>query len=490
MLETVLNAGLAGLPLASSEPEEPETYAAVNPAPASPRGPSLPPGWMLESRGGIHLLLHPDHPTWCAVNDFGLEIARLADGSRSVEELCDEIGARFEAGCEDVRRPLERFLEQLERAGLLLGAEASSPGPRPAPRVRVEHLDLHVAKGCNLRCSHCAVIDGYAGGKQLGKEELLRAIDQLAEMDGASVALSGGEPLVRRDLPEILEYAAGKAHVILTTNGMLITGEIAAQLARVGATIEVSIDGSCAEIHDRIRGEGAFDATMRGIEHLAAAGIARSITFTTTITKVNVDDLEGIISLAERVGAGFVRFSPVQPVERAERYWGEVGLTPVQLRQAYRFLYLELGKRTVEISGGFPGFVLDFAKGEQWCALGRTLAFDPEGNIYPCQLFQHPDYRVGNIHEMSLGEATESPELLRTIRAAASRKYVVEDCKSCHWRNFCQGSCSASVRWQKGTIWATDDLCDARRELYRDVVFGIAEGRVNARQAMRRATGD
>ena len=134
--------------------------------------------------------------------------------------------------------------------------------------------------------------------------------------------------------------------------------------------------------------------------------------------------------------------------------------------------------------------MLDFAKGEQWCALGRTLALDPEGNIYPCQLFQHPEYKVGNIREMSLREATESPRLLETIRAAASRKYVVEDCKSCHWRNFWQGSCSASVQWQKGTLWATDDLCDARRELYRDVVFGIAEGRGDARQAIARATGD
>ncbi|MCP4663116.1 MAG: radical SAM protein, partial [bacterium] len=450
---------------------------AVALAPVALRGPRLPPGWMLESRAGIHLLLHPDHPTWCAVNGFGLEIARLADGSRSVEELCAETSTQFEVGYEEVRRPVERFLEQLEGAGLLLGAEVAPPEPHPAPRVRVEHLNLHVAKGCNLSCRHCAVIDAYARGKQLGKAQLLRVIDQLAELDGASVALSGGEPLVRLDLPEILDYAAGKAHVILTTNGTLITGEIAAQLARVDATIEISIDGACAEIHDRIRGKGAFAAALRGIEHLAAAGIARSITFTTTITKANVDDLDGVIALAERVGAGFVRFSPVQPVERADRYWDEVGLTPAELRRAYRFLYLELGKRRVEISGGFPGFVLDFAKGEQWCSLGRTLALDPEGNIYPCQLFQHPDYRVGNVHEMSLRQATESPELLGTIRAAASRRYVVEDCKSCRWRNFCQGSCPASVRWQKGTLWATDELCDARRELYRDVVFGIAEGR-------------
>ncbi len=494
--ETARNAGGAGLPLASNEPEKLETFAAASPAAAgahvAPQGPRVPPGWMLESRDEIHLLLHPDRPTWCAVNDFGLEIARLADGSRSVHELCVEIGARLEVGCEEVRRPVESFLEQLGRAGLLLDADTPVPlpAPRPLPQVRVEHLDLHVAKGCNLRCSHCAVIDGYAGGKQLGRAELFRLIDQLAELEGASLALSGGEPLVRRDLPEILDYATGKAHVILTTNGILITAEIAAQFACIGATVEISIDGSCAEIHDRIRGQGAFDATMRGIEHLAAAGIAHSITFLTTITRVNVDDFEGIIELAERLGAGFVRFSPVQPVERADRFWEEVGLTPAQLRRAYRFLYLELGQRKVEISGGFPGFVLDFAQEKQWCALGRTLALDPEGNIYPCQLFQSPEYRVGNIHEMSLEEATESPELLRTIRDAASRKYVVEDCTSCHWRNFCQGSCSASVQWQKGTIWATDDLWAARRELYRGVGFGTAEGRVHARQAMRRATGE
>jgi radical SAM protein with 4Fe4S-binding SPASM domain len=445
---------------------------------------------MLESRNGIHLLLHPDHPTWCAVDDFGLEVAQLADGSRSVEELCVEISVRSEAGYEAVHAPVERFLEQLERAGLLLGADAPPPELRPAPRPRVEHLNLHVAKACNLRCRHCAVIDGYARGTQLRKEDLFRAIDQLAEMQGASVALSGGEPLLRRDLPELLHYAAGRLRVSLTTNGTLISDEIAAQLARAAATVEISVDGSCAEVHDRIRGPGAFEATMKGIERLAAAGIARNIRFTTTLTKVNLGDLDAIISLAERLGVGGVRFSPVQPIERAERYWDEVGLTPDELRKAYRFLYRELGKREVEISGGFPGFVLDFAKGEQWCALGRTLALDPEGNLYPCQLFQHPDYRVGNIQEMSLQDAVESPELFETLRATASRKSAIEACTSCNWRNFCQGSCPASVHWQKGTLWATDDLCDARRELYRDVVFGIAEGRVNARRAAQRATGD
>jgi radical SAM protein with 4Fe4S-binding SPASM domain len=454
------------------------------------RRPSLPSGWLLETRDGVHLLLHPQKPTWCAVNDFGLEIARLADGTRSFDALCAELGERYDSPPGDIRDSVARFLTQLERAGMLLREQPREEERPASPRVRVEHLDLHVAKGCNLRCSHCAVIDGYVHGKQLHKDDLFRVLDQLAELEGASVALSGGEPLVRRDLPELLEYAAGRAHVILTTNGMLIDEEIAAQLARVGATIEISIDGSRAEIHDRIRGPGAFVRTLKGIEHLIAAGIARNITFTTTITRVNLDDLDAIISLAERLGVGFVRFSPVQPVERAERYWDEVGLTADELRKAYRFLYLELGRRSVDISGGFPGFVLDFAKGEQWCALGKTLALDPEGNIYPCQLFQHPDYEVGNVREMSLREATESPRLSETIRKAASRKYVVQACRSCNWRNFCQGSCAASVQWQKGTLWATDDLCDARRELYRDVLFGIAEGRVNARQAITRAAGD
>ena len=141
-------------------------------------------------------------------------------------------------------------------------------------------------------------------------------------MDGASLALSGGEPLVRRDLPEILDYADGKAHVILTTNGMLINEAVATRLAAMDSTIEISIDGSRADIHDRIRGQGAFEKTLQGMRHLAEAGIADRITFITTITQANVDDLESIIELAERVGAGFVRFSPVQPVERAETLLG------------------------------------------------------------------------------------------------------------------------------------------------------------------------
>ncbi len=441
------------------------------------RGPRLPAGWILESRGGVHLLLHPDHPIWCAVNDFGLEISRLADGSRSATEICGELATRYEVAPREVLEFVERFLAGLERRGMCVAAESPSPEPRPAPRVRLEHLNLHVAKDCNLRCRHCAVIEGYARGKPLGKEVILRLIDELAEMGGVSLALSGGEALMRRDLPELLDYAAGRVRVVLSTNGTLISEEIAAQLARLEAAIEISVDGSCAEIHDRLRGPGAFEATIKGIERLAAVGIAHEIRFATTLTKLNLGDLDAIIGLAERLGVGLVRFSPVQPIERADRFWEEVGLTPDELRQAYRFLYLELGKRQVEIRGGFPGFALDFANSEQWCALGKTLALDPEGNLYPCQLFQHPDYKVGNVSEMSLREATESPRLLETLRAATSRRCMVEACKSCNWRNFCQGSCPGSVYWQKGTIWAVDELCEERRELYRDVLFAVAEAR-------------
>ncbi len=445
-----------------------------------PPVPRLPAGWMLESRAGTHLLLHPNRPVWCAVNDTGLEIARLADGRRSREAISSEIAARNGLSPAALRAPVTRFFDRLQRSGLLSQADQPESGALCRPGARIERLSLHITGACNLGCGHCAVMPSYARQGQLGLPALLDVVDQFVAQGGTRLALTGGEPLMRAELPQLLEHAARRLRVSVSTNGSLISAEMALLLAGTNTAVELSIDGSRAEIHDRLRGAGAFDAALRGLDHLRRAGMESRVAFATAITKLNVRDLERIVSLAERLGVGSVHFAPVQRMGRAQESWHQLAPTPRQLCRAHRSLHFNSKPRKVEISGGLLGFVLRFAAEERWCALGKTLAMDPAGNVYPCSLFQHPDYQLGNTAEMTLEEVARSPRFVDTCRSAATRRSAVESCRWCSWRNFCQAGCPASVYWQKGAIWETDDLCEERRDLYRDLLFGVGEGRANA----------
>jgi radical SAM protein with 4Fe4S-binding SPASM domain len=89
-----------------------------------------------------------------------------------------------------------------------------------------------------------------------------------------------------------------------------------------------------------------------------------------------------------------------------------------------------------------------------------------------------PEFRLGTVGEGSLRQILNSPRLRELEHLCAVRRTLIEECSSCHWRSFCQGSCPGSIYLDKGTMLATDDLCAFRRQLYRETVFNLARGRL------------
>jgi radical SAM protein with 4Fe4S-binding SPASM domain len=102
-------------------------------------------------------------------------------------------------------------------------------------------------------------------------------------------------------------------------------------------------------------------------------------------------------------------------------------------------------------------------------------------------LFTGPTYRLGNVKEMSLRQVLDSARLKQLWETCLARKTRIPECQACHWRNFCQGSCPGSVLLERGTLWDTDGLCELRRQLYRDTIFDLAEGRQQASLAQEAA---
>jgi radical SAM protein with 4Fe4S-binding SPASM domain len=355
---------------------------------------------------------------------------------------------------------------------------------REVPPVRRGwRLHLYVTERCNLRCRHCAVVDGDRPPDGLSADAIRSLIDQAVAAGAEAIAFGGGEPLLRSDLPDLLAYAAPRVKTLLATNATLLNDPLARALADLAVIVQVSIDGPTAEVHDRVRGPGAFDRAWQGIEQLQQAGMGARLALNVTLMRPNVTRVAEIVALAEARGVPGVRFMPVQRMGAAADRWAELCPTPDEYAAAYRHLYgqtlrvSETRRVSVAVSPGLLGLELEPPEEGMWCGLGHTLLVDAQGDIYPCSLLTNPRFRLGNVAKTPLADALASAKLAELVALCGRRQEEIAECRACAWRHFCQGGCPGSVWLSAGTWYATDGLCEVRRKLFTELVFSKSKER-------------
>jgi radical SAM protein with 4Fe4S-binding SPASM domain len=208
------------------------------------------------------------------------------------------------------------------------------------------------------------------------------------------------------------------------------------------------------------------------------SGIGERLALCMTLMQWNLHEVPALVDLAEARGVAGVRVLPLQRLGRAAERWSELRVSATDYARVYDYLYREVpqSKRKVVVQATLLGFALDASESEPWCGLGRTLAVGADGDIYPCSMLMMPEFRLGNVEDTSLEQAIRSPSLRQLCEACATRKTTIEACQTCTWRNFCQAGCPASVLAEKGTLWATDGLCEVRCRLYRETIFLVQAG--------------
>lgn len=249
---------------------------------------------------------------------------------------------------------------------------------------------IFVTYRCNSSCTMCSY-PKRAQKDELGTEEVAAVIDDMMKLRTSGIGFTGGEPLLRSDMPLLIKHARSYGiPVTLNTNGILLNN--ATILNRVvesdPTNINISLDGCCRETHDRLRGrEGLFDKTVSGIRLLAdnigAAGSNTKITIVTVVSDANSEEIEAIAELANRTGAHRIGFMPLHNYDAASCSVARSDkLTGISRRlKAIKSIPLENSSRFVEsfdlaVSGEpFPAV----------CNAGYTSLFvDPYGRIAPC----------------------------------------------------------------------------------------------------------
>ncbi|MCK4959011.1 MAG: radical SAM protein, partial [Planctomycetes bacterium] len=187
---------------------------------------------------------------------------------------------------------------------LRYGKEGSERPGEVVPKKASERRPIvvwNITRACNLKCVHCYNDSGTGkASNEVSTEQAKKVLDDLAAFGAPSVLFSGGEPLVRPDLFELMEYAAGTGlRVVISTNGTLIDADKAARIKKIGVSyVGISLDG-IGSVNDEFRGvEGAFEDAVRGIRNCQNAGVRVGLRL--TLTKRNVQDIDGLFGFFEK----------------------------------------------------------------------------------------------------------------------------------------------------------------------------------------------
>ncbi len=321
------------------------------------------------------------------------------------------------------------------------------PGPSSGP----VQANLLLTGLCNLDCPHCGVPRGRPAGEDLPPTEWGAIADRLAEAGVLYGVMTGGEPLARDDFPELLaELTARPLRLSLNTNATLVDEEAARCIAGAGPRlggVSVSLDGPTVEVHDAMRGEGAFDAMMEGVARLCGAGVG--VSFYCTVSSVNIDHLEETVRLAGRMGGG-VRLNYVSDVGACSD--PELLPTSSQLRRASSVVLRLLRDGRHRMSGVLVEASLQAAmlrsgrarvmEGRSPCrAPAMKIAVWPDGSVSPCDFVPEPV--LGRLPGQSVAEVLSSPAADAYSERAGRRRYLMHGCGGCSLRPYCHGPCIA-----------------------------------------------
>lgn len=334
-----------------------------------------------------------------------------------------------------------------------------------------DHPVWEMTTACNLKCVHCHTQGGATRADELTTDDAKRMLDGLARVKNfRMMAFTGGEPLMRPDLFELLAHARdlGFANTI-ATNATMIDDTAARALRARGVVIAaVSLDGFTAQTHDRIRGlPGAFDRAVQGMRRLTRAGILLHVNI--TAMGYNVAQLDDLMELVDELGTSILLIYQLVPVGRGRsipaavlgreanerltkfmaRAQGQTNaiMEPVAGPQYWPYLL-----KRARVSSGLPRWLAE--KIFHGCSAGRGFVYiKPDGAVWPCPFIE---VSCGNVRETPFTDIWSGSPIFERLRR---REWLLEGaCGQCPYRRLC-GGCRGRAHALTGDLMAEDPCC-------------------------------
>ena len=326
-----------------------------------------------------------------------------------------------------------------------------------------------ITMGCNMRCGHCGSSCEERLPDELTTDEALSLIDQIADLGLRWITLSGGEPLIREDLPQLVQKLVSRSVAVnIITNGWLIDSKMAQLLKTSGvSTVAISIDGN-EEIHDSIRKKGSFSRICEAAAHLKSAGV--TIGAVTTISNNNINALPELHSILSSLGVASWQVQLGQPMgnfkERPE--WV---ISPEQVPGVIDFCYKASLEGALKI---FPADCIGYYTEKEtmvrqiaggaatvWngCNAGiRSFGILHNGDILGCTSIRERSFVEGSIRNQPLSHIWSNPEGF-PWRRKISKEQLEGDCAICTYGSKCLGGCPNTRLTMNGDIYSENRYC-------------------------------
>ena len=380
---------------------------------------------------GAHLLYLNQTAT-----DYVKMIMEELDEEKVIKKMRKKYRVSRERAAKDYEKVLFTVLTLASRRDICpfshLGIESIPPFSK---ELKAPHrFDLAVTYQCNNDCFHC-----YMGGprktRELTLEEWKKVIDIIDSLDVGSIIFTGGEPLLRKDIVDLVAYSRNLVSGLIT-NGRLLTKDMVSHLEKAELDhVQITIEGF-KDTHNKMVCSDAWDETVEGIKNAVASSV---FTLTnTTLTSWNVDEACDLLEFL--AGLGLERFALNSIIKTGRAEDAEYGLTPQELKphlEMIRDKALELGLEMVWYT---PTRRCDFdpvnfGLGLKMCSAARiNVTIEPDGRVIPCQSWFES---MGNILEDPWDKIWNSP-LAASIR---KKKYMPEECEGCSLADECTAGC-------------------------------------------------
>ncbi|NQT32151.1 MAG: radical SAM protein [Candidatus Omnitrophica bacterium] len=338
-------------------------------------------------------------------------------------------------------------------------------------------LYINPTSFCNLSCSHCWLSPPVKNEldhqeNELSVDEIIKVVEEAKELGLSSIKLTGGEPLLRKDLYDLFKFCSeSKISVRIESNGTLISKDMAKMFKKFNVdNVSVSLDSFLEEVNDKFRGKkGAFKEALKGIKHLRDEGISTLVIM--SLYKENLEGFEEFLTLMQDLDVRLVKINPICPIGRGENMH-KAGKVPT-IKEI-----LDFNEKLGFIRDSFKGSIdidipiafrsLDEINRGQVgvCAIKNILGILSDGSVSICGIgYVDDDLVFGNVRDGSskLEDIWLSNKIIKNIREDIPGK-LEGICGICVFKKRCLGACRAQAYHDSGSLTAPLWFCQMAYE--------------------------
>jgi radical SAM protein with 4Fe4S-binding SPASM domain len=448
----------------------------------------VPPRIRVWSKDGWYIYFDPYNFVWVRVNESGRLLLELFRKHLTPPQVVDHVVAKFGLAHEKAAEAVKSFIDSVVGSGFLHLNEYRERDRTVFPQLDFpQDIYVHLTNNCNLKCPYCYNKTDRETKIELEKigmvaptmstDELKHLIGRLIECGVRRILFTGGEPLMRPDALELIEFARSKSDTVnleLLTNAILITDEVAEVLCKNMSSVTISLDGHEKHMHDYYRGKNTFEPTVRGIRRLVAKkkelGLDRPyIAIVPALTERNMANMKEIFEFSlDDLGA-----NGLAPIIFQAGDHQEVSISQIPALD----LYLEAMDRTSEYlkaraarNGNTTAQGAPAIAPRNHCGVGHgEISIDPGGFVYPCQSLHFDEFICGNVREYDIKEIfTDSPVMKRMRSTTVD---TISVCTHCDLKYLCNSGCRA-------TAYNVYREFNAHNEIYCNYLETLAVGKM------------